>query len=61
MSGNRFDRLTRAVGEAPTRRAALKVLAGATAGALVARALRGTTAEAQSPSQTHLTVTNDTN
>jgi hypothetical protein len=61
MSGKWFDQLTKVLGAAPTRRSALKVLAGATAGAFAARTIRGTTAAAQSPSQTHLTVTNDTN
>jgi hypothetical protein len=60
MSEQRFDHLTRILGEAPTRRAALKVLAGATAGALAARAGFRTAAAQSPPPQTHLTVTNDT-
>jgi hypothetical protein len=58
MQGTRFDALTRALGAAPSRRATLKVLAGATVGALAARAGRRPAA-AQVPDTTHLTVTND--
>ena len=66
MQGTRFDQLAKAVGTAPTRRAALRILAGATLGALAAtRPGRHSTAAAQRPPTataaptTHLTVTNN--
>ena len=67
MQGTRFDQLTRAIGTAPTRRAALRILAGTTLGALAAaaRAGRRSIEAAQRPPTatdtpvTHLTVTNN--
>jgi hypothetical protein len=64
INGKRFDDLTKTLGAASSRRSTFKVLAGATMGALVARAT-GRTASAQAPTATappvtHLIVSNET-